>query len=335
MVKYVTKNQIKALYRKKLKPRLRRLDKERQAVKTKLIFLISIILGIIFFLLYKVTGFSGSLDSVSSKEVEGSLGILKFSLFVGTALFIIIYKWITKGYKNKFKQSIIKEMFDLLLQDAEFKPGSHVNDADFDRCDLITAKYNRYNGEDYVKGKIARIGIEFSELHVRHVTGSGKNKKDVIRFKGLFFKCTFSNKIKSPLLIHSDTAERLFGKMVGRFLQKKVKSGYELVQLESPEFEKKFAVYTQDQVAARVMLNPLTMDRLTKFVKRYKEKIEISIIDNHLYFLVHTRKDHFEPKIFSDALKWKDVMEIYDLLSLMVELINQFNLDKRVRSNVS
>ena len=50
-------------------------------------------------------------------------------------------------------------------------------------------------------------------------------------------------RIKAPILIHSDVAERIFGKALGRFFQKKSKRGFDLVQLESPEFEKHFAVY--------------------------------------------------------------------------------------------
>lgn len=325
MIKYVTKNQIKALYRKKLKPRLRQVERERKKVKGKITFVI-----IIFLFIACIA--SGILMK-SSRNLNLNIIIPIFVVAIVLSGFII--RFLTKDYRNNFKQNVIKEMFDLLLQKSNFNPQGYINDQDFNRCHLITERYNRYNGEDYVTGNIGHIGIEFSELHVRHVTGSGKNRSDVTRFKGLFFKCTFDNNIKTPILIHSDTAERFFGRSIGRFFQKYSQNGYDLVQLESPEFEKIFAVYSKDQVQARVILNPLTMDRLTQFIKRYKEKIEISVIDNNLYFLVHSSKNYFEPKIFSDALKWKDVMAIYDLLSLITELVNQFNLNKRVKSNVS
>lgn len=335
MVKYVTEAQIKALYRKKLRPRLKRMEIEQRSIRSQVYLLIGTFLTIFGALAYIIYDPFGKNFSFNSEMAKNILHYATFIFIAGSVIFFLIYKWLTKEFRNKFKQSIVQEMFSLLLQKSSFSPESHINASDFDRCDLITERYNRYNGEDHVTGRIGSIEVEFSELHVRHVTGSGKNKRDVTRFRGLFFKCTFDKKVRAPILIHSDVAERFFGKTIGRFLQKKSKSKYDLVQLESPEFEKLFAVYSTDQIHTRVILNPLTMDRLTQFIKKYKEKIEISVMDNYLYFLVHTNKDHFEPKIFSDALKWKDVMEIYDLLSLITELVNQFNLDKRVRNNAS
>lgn len=326
MVNYLTKNQIKALYRKKLRPRMRKMEAERLEIRSKIITSSTIFILIFGFIFYK-------LNSGSGMSLEANFDLIKLSVFVGFIILGFYFRRITKAYRSKFKQSIVKEMFNLLIQDCNFNPDNHMTEGDFNRCDLITSHYNRFSGEDHVTGKIGSVGLEFSELKVSHVTGSGKNRSETIHFDGLFFKCTFRNKIKSPLLIHSDLAERTFGRTIGRFFQKKAKPGYELVQLESVEFEKHFAVYTKDQVHARVMLNPLTMDRLTSFLKKYKEKIEISIIDHNLYFMLHNSKNHFEPAIFSQPIKWKDVMEMYDILSLIAELIDQFNLNKRIKNN--
>jgi hypothetical protein len=73
------------------------------------------------------------------------------------------------------------------------------------------------------------------------------------------------------------------------------------------------------------------MQKLTTFIKKHKETIEISLKENKLYFAVHTTKNHFEPTLFSTTLKWKDIIEIYDILNIMTDLIEQLNIDERVK----
>jgi hypothetical protein len=331
MIKIPNKSEIKTLYNEKLRPRLTQLEKARQRLLKRIA-----LAAISLFLLYAAGSYLFWIG-LNNKEFTPWPVIIQINVIIIIALVVIlgvIIRRQSQSYRTLFKTHIVKEVFELILHSCQFFPTQYISSGQFDKSQLVTKKYNRYKGEDYVKGKIENILLEFCELKVHHETGSGKNRKNSKIFSGLFFECKFDKRIHSPLIIHADKAEKILGQVMGRFVQKKLKKDFELIHLDSVDFEKRFAVYGQDQILARVILNPMTMDKMVKFTRKFKERIEISLIEDRLYCIVHSNKNHFEPKTFSQSLYWKDIIEIYEILNLIVELINNLNLNVRGKTSV-
>lgn len=318
------RRELRQLYNKRLKPKIRVLEREQRKIKNKILitFIVYLTLNIILFY---------SFSQFWIDATDGSIVFVAITFFLLTFFFIASFSFFSRSYRKRFKDEVVKEIFMLFIEDVEFIPESYIPEMTFQSSQLLSDRYNRYVGEDFVKGRVGDIKLEFSELRVERTTRRGKEQVTESVFNGLFFKYEFNKAISNPILVHADKAHRLVGKMFSKFLQRISKPKYSPVNLESIEFEKMFAVYCDDQIQARVILNPLTMDKMVKFQNRYKELIELSLIDNCLYLIVHTRKNHFEPKIFGKVVSWKEITEIFDLIDIVKSFVAQLNLNVRIR----
>lgn len=320
-----TRQEILRLYRGRLQPQIAKLEVERKTIKAKIVILIfftSLIVAGVLLKLYQ-------LETVyQHRPPQGPIQLSVIILILTIIGAIIYYKQLTKNFRRVFKRQIIKEIFNILLPDCQLNPEQSVDRHNVIKSKLINPSFNGFKGEDYIKGKMGEIDLEFSELNLTKTTGSGKHKRTVTIFKGLFFACyskQAGHEKRKPLIIRADLAERVFGSVIGRFWQKLAKfelhlENMQLVHLEDAQFEKNFVVYAEDQIEARVILNPMIMKRLQKFAQEFKHKFEVSFIDHQLFFIIHSNKNHFEPNIFSEVIRWKDVVEVYEIFELIKEM---------------
>lgn len=311
----ISKEEIVKVFNRKIKPRLGGLETQRNKSLVQACMMSFLVLGLAASAFYQYPDFFTE----------------NFAVLIVLSIFFIagIFRACMYLFRKKFKDEVIEEVFKALIPDCKYSPEAKVSNSPVDDSRLISKNYNRFNGEDYVKGKIGDMDVEFSELHLRKVTGSGKNKKDVKIFKGLFFHFTLNRSLGHNTMIRHDVGEALFGRNIGRFFQKTAApEGYELVQLESVEFEKKYSVYSDDQIKARVLLTPTVMAGLTSFKKKYKRELEVSIRANKLYVAISSANDHFEPKYFGEVVSLKEIREIYDLILLIHDLQEELELDQ-------
>jgi hypothetical protein len=188
-----------------------------------------------------------------------------------------------------------------------------------------------YKGEDHVSGKIGETIIEFSELNTTYTTGTGKNRRTVTVFKGVFFVADFNKKFKTETFVFLDTAERLFG-FLGKKLQKMTSSSErgELVSLEDPEFEKEFVVYGKDQIESRYILSTSLMQRIMNFKRKTGKDLSMSFVNNHIYIAIPYSKNLFEPRVFKTIIDLEPIQEYYEDIKLMVDVVEDLNLNLRI-----
>ena len=105
-------------------------------------------------------------------------------------------------------------------------------------------------------------------------------------FKGLIIIFDMKKKFKGHTFFHENS-----------MLSKKIpfdKSKFEKVELESVSFNKKYQVYSDDQIEARYLLTTSMLERIEKLKIGFKAKyIRGSFKDNKLTIAIHTGKDMF------------------------------------------
>ncbi len=148
-------------------------------------------------------------------------------------------------------------------------------------------------------------------------------------FKGMFLVANFNKTFQSKTFVVPDIAERLLGGL-GTALQSLNKSRGQLVKLEDPEFEKLFAVYSEDQVEARYILSTSLMTRLAKFRKKAGREIYVSFIQDKIYIAIKSPQDLFEPKLFQTMLSFNPVREYFENLQLMMGVVEELKLNRRI-----
>ena len=251
---------------------------------------------------------------------------------IGSAiLYFFSYQKIMRPYKKRFKQKIIHEIFKGMIGPCKFSVQELIPRFVFEDSRIINKPYNQYSGEDYLEGSFENINFRFSELLVQEIVKKGKNSETKTRFRGLFFVFKLPFHTKQRTLILKDKDENLFGRMIGRSLQKiSEREGYKLVQLESLSFEREFTVYSDDQIRCRILLNPKTMENLVNFKKKHKDNINISIKDNTMYLAINSMRNYFEPNIDKQCISMNDVQEIYDIFLLISDLFDDLKLKDEV-----
>lgn len=244
--------------------------------------------------------------------------------------FLFIYKHGVVGpFRSAYKRICVKPMAGLF--GLSYSSRRCVPMEEFERSQLFPGvSYNKYGGEDYFYGTCGATEIQFSEIHVRRVTQSGKRKSETTVFRGLMIAADFHKHFRARTWVMPDVGESVFGAL-GRALQSvnPLKPG-ELVVMEDAEFERHFAVYADDQVEARYILSPLLMERMVAFKKRNNVTMRASFVGSKVYLALSTGKDLFEASLWSDMHLKAETKLLCGEILFALSIVDALNLNTRI-----
>ena len=263
--------------------------------------------------------------------VVGQLGSRSINL--EGPIWVVAIAFIIAGWRmNSFKRKIKEELYHKLFASMDLNYST--SDEDYmkitskihDIC-ASTGIYGRYDdikSDDIISGNYGDMPFFISDSDITYETGSGKHRRTVTVFDGLFLSAKIGKKFKGETIIKTD-----------HWGQAKEIKGKKTVRLEDIEFEKAFEVYGTDQIESRYLLTTAFMNRLLEYKKKKRCAIEVvfsnDIIPNeNIFFFIHTNKNHFEVPIMKNLLN-KDVfygviMDIVDAL----EIVETLKLDQNI-----
>lgn len=249
------------------------------------------------------------------------------------AIASIAYRFMISGYTKDFKAKIITPLFHAidphLLYNPEFVISQHL----FERSDLFKHAIDRYSGNDYVKGLVEGVPLEFSDVHAEYQTRDSKGRTQWhTLFRGLFLVAEFNKHFKAKTVVLPDQAEKTFGSLIGGWLQSINFTREGLVRLDDPEFEKHFVVYGSDPIEARYILTHSMMKRILDFQRRVSHPLFVSFVHNHIHVGIGTGKNLFEPAVFTSLLDYKQAMEYVNTLQNTIGLVEELKLNEKLWS---
>ena len=165
--------------------------------------------------------------------------------------------------------------------------------------------------------------------------GSGKNTTYHTFFKGIFLIADFNKDFRYSHWVLPDSAEVAFGQVVGNFLQKINLPGRgHMTRMEDPAFEKKFVVYTENDVEARYILTPKLMRTMLALSERFRKgvsRIAFAFMDSNVYIAIpiESGRDLFEMPsrgdLGADTAKrtqeeLKEILSVFDVMELDLRL---------------
>ena len=315
-----SRSELTDFYYEALFPVLEDLEKQRKELRSRIIS-IGIIYTIIFVIItYSIFGTLQDEDIL----IWGGLIYLTIGGF--------IYKFMIKDYISEFKEKIISPLIDALDEKLTYHKDLHISQQLFVRSKLFSHP-DRSSGNDLVKGEILNTKIRFSDFHAekRHKNSKGTDNWSTI-FRGLFVVAEFNKNFIGQTVVLPDTAQSTFGDLIGHWLQSKNISRNELVKMDDPEFEKRFVVYSDDQIEARYILSHSIMKKLVIFEKKFGHPVHISFVRDHIHIAINYNKDMFEPSVFSSLLEYKTAMEYVDTLHLVTGIIGELKLNEKIWS---
>ena len=245
----------------------------------------------------------------------------------------ITYRAMTSGYAQDFKTRIITPLIHAIDPHLLYNPDFMISQYLFERSDLFKHSIDRYSGNDYVKGSIDGVPLEFSDIHAEYQTRDSKGRTQWhTLFRGLFLVAEFNKHFKAKTVILPDQAEKSFGSLIGGWLQSINFSRNDLIRMDDPEFEKYFVVYGSDPIEARYILTHSMMKRLLDFQRRVSHPLFVSFVHNHIHVGIGTEKDLFEPAVFISLLDYKQAMEYVNSLQNTIGLVEELKLNEKLWS---
>ncbi|MDO8260879.1 MAG: Galanin, partial [Candidatus Magasanikbacteria bacterium] len=190
-------------YYNDLYPTLQKLEKKRRDIKHRIIF-----------------------SAIASTAVFTALAYTlqsyyEFIIFIYIALMALLYKFMIKDYTHEFKMSVIKPLIHAIDKTMLYSSQTHVSNYFFEHSKLFE-EADKLSGNDYVKGQIDGINIQFSDIHAQNKNQDSKGKEswDTI-FQGLFIVADFNKHFYGETVVLPDSAQNSFGNVIGHWLQSK------------------------------------------------------------------------------------------------------------------
>lgn len=309
-------------YYKELYPSLQELEESRKVIASRL-------------KLYAGMGVAVALiAAIAVGKNYGLFHPLMMGIVVGLgAAASILYRSMTQGYVEGFKTRIITPLIKAIDPNLLYNPDFMISRHLFERSNLFQHSIDRYSGNDYVKGSIDGVPLEFSDIHAEYQTKDSKGRTQWhTLFRGLFLVAEFNKHFKSKTVILPDLAEKTFGNLIGGWLQSKNRSRESVIQLDDPEFEKEFVVYGNDPIEARYILTHSMMKRIVELQRKLDHPLFISFVHNHIHIAVGTKKDLFEPTIFRSLLDYSQAMEYITMLRSTIGIAEELKLNEKLWS---
>ena len=301
------RNEFYENYNKKIVPVVQQFETQRKIRLVLAVFLV-IILSVpgVFFLW---TAFFTGMDSDSQ---EGAIQI--------GALFLcatwLAWRSIKKGFENKIKSKIMPTVCSCFGA-MRWYEGRYTDNEFMFSNSCVIPDYTSSSYDDVFEGIYKDVGIEIIEAE--YDRGSGKNRRTV--FNGVIVKLDMNKNFKGHTVIKPDG-----------ILHTSPKSSLKHTTLEDVVFEKKFDVFTDDEVEARYLITTAFMDRLNNMKTAFQaNEISCAFYDKYLFIALSTPKDLFSlgslTKSVNDSQQY---FQMYEQMVSIVKMIDHFNLNNKI-----
>lgn len=232
-----------------------------------------------------------------------------------------LYWWATqprrdyaKAYKGEILPSLAK-LFGNFDYDIEGKiPMSMMESS------KIVPRHDKYESEDYFCGQYKGVDIKFSEINLKEKRRLKNSTYYVSIFRGLAIILD----MKSKRFLGHTVLDYNKGKISEWFAERSL--GLKRANLVDPAFEDRFDVYTNDQVEARYIIDPVMMERLNAMYEEYDgNKMAAAFYDSKMLILIASDHNYFEPaKLEISAMDPCSVLsmkrEVEEILSIVDKL---------------
>ena len=247
-------------------------------------------------------------------------------IFLTMISIIALLYWVyapANKYKSSVKSVIFPNIFRFFGEDFHYREESPLSIESLTPSDILP-HYDREHTEDYVKGVYKGVDIELVEAHMTKAVRSGKHRRQVTVFKGICVLLGMHKNFSGQTIIRQDAGR------LGNWLAAK-RNTLENVKLEDPLFEKRFEVYSTDQVEARYLLTPSFMERLLALGTLFGSKqLQCSFYDSKLLMMISSTQNRFETSsIFQPSTFVHDIKTILSEMSEILQIIDTLKLNQK------
>ena len=282
------------------------------------------------------------------------------------ALIIIPY-FMNKNFVKMLKKECMHSLTKVFGEVEWANDQQFITDTELVKSELFST-YNRRGSDDSFKGKYNGVNFVISETKLVNQTGSGKNRRRRTIFKGIIINFESNKTIRNKTIIttkwdmHTARMSKwmffssilplfayiyLFPELkilliaaaalaiiaIFIFFSKGNGEALDEVNLEDPVFEKKFNVYSSDQVEARYLITTAFMERFNNLNTAFgAKKAKCSFFDNTIMFAISTHKNLFEiGNLFMRLDDPNRITKFFNEIASILILVDYFKLDEHIK----
>ena len=242
---------------------------------------------------------------------------------IGLILFICcIAGAVCFGLKKKFENEIKQKIMPYVckcLGDLKWKYAQCSFEQLLCKSGIID-RYNRVSYDDSFTGIYKDIN-EICETSFYYKTGTGKNSSTRTVFKGVMIKLDMNKSFTGNTVIRPDTLKHA-----------SPAANLKHTTLEDVVFEKKFDVFTDDEVEARYLITPSFMERLNNMKTAFSaDRVSCAFYDKYLLVGLHTSKDLFSICSLKEPVNdGKQFFTMFEEILSIIKLIDHFKLNQKI-----
>lgn len=243
---------------------------------------------------------------------------------IGLILFICcIAGAVCFGLKKKFENEIKQKIMPYVckcLGDLKWKYAQCSFEQLLCKSGIID-RYNRVSYDDSFTGIYKDINYEICETSFYYKTGTGKNSSTRTVFKGVMIKLDMNKSFTGNTVIRPDTLKHA-----------SPAANLKHTTLEDVVFEKKFDVFTDDEVEARYLITPSFMERLNNMKTAFSaDRVSCAFYDKYLLVGLHTSKDLFSIGSLKEPVNdGKQFFTMFEEILSIIKLIDHFKLNQKI-----
>lgn len=224
-----------------------------------------------------------------------------------------------KKFENEIKQKIIPYVCKC-LGDLKWKYAQCSFEQLLCKSGIID-RYNRVSYDDSFTGIYKDINYEICETSFYYKTGTGKNSSTRTVFKGVMIKLDMNKSFTGNTVIRPDTLKHA-----------SPAANLKHTTLEDVVFEKKFDVFTDDEVEARYLITPSFMERLNNMKTAFSaDRVSCAFYDKYLLVGLHTSKDLFSICSLKEPVNdGKQFFTMFEEILSIIKLIDHFKLNQKI-----
>ena len=247
-----------------------------------------------------------------SEFTDTKIKLVLFLLFCAFGGF-----WINKkSFEKKIKTDTIMPLVCKCFEDLAWSP-YYTSATNIIKTSRVIHDFDSLGCDDAFVGQHHDVKFEIMESFF--TKGYGKNRRTV--FKGVVIKLDMNKNFTGHTLIRPASLVHL--NIPGKLKRTK---------LEDVEFEKRFNVFTDDEVEARYLITPSFMERLNEMKVAFKANtISCAFYEKSLLIALSTSKDLFSiGSLFKKVDDPKQFFTMFEEILSIIKLIDHFKLNQKI-----
>ena len=252
-----------------------------------------------------------------------------------TGEFILLGYWLSrplKSYYTHIKSLVFPHVFQHINESFKYT-------AKKDDCIKhlhkfgLTPVHTTCETEDYISGIHNGVKFHMLEASLKQVKQSGRTARIETVFQGFLIRLQMNKNFKGRTVVFNQVLGVNKAWFLGSGQKRLGSTPDQLVELEDPQFNKKYQVYSDNQVEARYLLTTTFMERLKTLRQNLRANyLECSFIDNEVLIKVSTNHNYFEPEnIYNPPLFIDAINTIFNEIHVIYDIIEHLKLHEQTR----